>query len=70
VVHWGILTLAFVYLSVDETAILHEILIVAFRRRLGSHGFLYALLDYMRGDAGPCRVAVTWPEGAVGGNCR
>ena len=41
VVHWGILALAFVYLSVDETAVLHEILIVPLRRRLGTHGFLY-----------------------------
>lgn len=41
VIHWGLLALIFAYLSVDETAVLHEILNVPFRRRLGTHGFLH-----------------------------
>jgi len=40
-VHWGLLALAFLFLSVDETANLHEILIVPLRRRLGAQGLLY-----------------------------
>lgn len=39
--HWAVLALAFVYLSLDETANLHELLIVPIRRRLGLGGFLY-----------------------------
>jgi len=41
VLHWGLLAVAFLYLSIDETANLHEILIVPLRRRLGAGGLLY-----------------------------
>ena len=41
VIHWGLLALGFLYLSMDETAVLHEILDVPLRRRLGTNGFLH-----------------------------
>ncbi len=41
VLHWGLLSLVFLYLSMDEASGLHEILIVPLRRRLGTHGLLY-----------------------------
>jgi len=41
VIHWGLLALIFAYLSMDETAVLHEIMSVPFRRRLGTRGLLY-----------------------------
>jgi len=40
-IHWALLAAAFFYLSIDETANLHEILIVPLRRRLDAHGFPY-----------------------------
>jgi len=39
--HWALLAVVFAYLSLDEAANLHEILIVPLRRRFGAHGLLY-----------------------------
>jgi len=39
--HWLVLAATFAYLSLDETANLHEMLIVPIRRRLGLGGVLY-----------------------------
>ena len=39
--HWLALSAIFIYLSLDEAANLHEILIVPIRRRLDLHGLLY-----------------------------
>ena len=39
--HWALLAATFVFLSLDESAYLHEILIVPLRRRLGVGGVLY-----------------------------
>ncbi len=39
--HWFILAATFVYLAIDESASLHEILIVPLRRRLDAGGLLY-----------------------------
>jgi hypothetical protein len=41
VLHWVLLAVIFVYLSIDESAYLHEILIEPLRRRLGAGGLLY-----------------------------
>jgi len=41
VLQWALLAGVFVYLSLDESAGLHEILIVPLRRRLGLSGILY-----------------------------
>ena len=39
--HWVFLALTFAYLSLDESAYLHEILIEPLRNRLGTGGLLY-----------------------------
>ncbi len=39
--HWWLLSLGFFYLSLDESAVLHEILINPLRRRLDTHGIFY-----------------------------
>jgi hypothetical protein len=39
--HWALLSVTFVYLAIDESASLHEILIVPLRRRLDTGGLLY-----------------------------
>lgn len=39
--YWTVLAATFLYLSLDESACLHEILIVPIRRRLGTTGILY-----------------------------
>lgn len=39
--HWALLALVFLLMSMDETANMHELLIVPIRRRLGLGGFLY-----------------------------
>jgi hypothetical protein len=40
-IHWLALAAIIVYLSLDEAANLHEMLIVPLRRRLDTHGILY-----------------------------
>jgi hypothetical protein len=40
-VHWAVLGLIFLYLSVDESIMLHEIVMFSLRRRLDAHGILY-----------------------------
>ncbi|HEX6432988.1 MAG TPA: hypothetical protein VFZ87_02040 [Gemmatimonadales bacterium] len=38
---WGVLGLIFLFLSLDETAQLHELSIVPIRNQLGANGFIY-----------------------------
>ena len=40
-IHWLVLGLIFLFLSLDETAQLHELSIVPIRDRIGASGFLY-----------------------------
>jgi hypothetical protein len=39
--HWAVLGMIFVYLSIDESVMLHEIVMFSLRRRLDAHGIFY-----------------------------